>query len=269
MEIRTVKVRGTVLGSGRTKICVPLTGRGLKELEEQIARLGGAPFDMLEWRADYFAPLCDDDAALRALQMVRAAAGEERGVLFTFRTKAEGGERALDAAEYEAMIRRITEIACPAGQDGQEGCGLIDLVDLELSLGAEALLRLGAFLHGRGIRTVMSEHHFDGTPTVEEMTGALRRMQELGADITKLAVMPKDRSDVARLLTAACLMADRYADRPCVTMSMGKLGVLSRVSGCLTGCAFTFGTAGRASAPGQLPAESLEEILGILEMQGE
>lgn len=83
-------------------------------------------------------------------------------------------------------------------------------------------------------------------------------------DITKIAVMPRRRLDVLELLVAAVEMEEVHGDRPCVTMSMGGLGVISRVSGGFSGSAITFGTVGRSSAPGQLPAEKLEDILRIL-----
>ena len=51
-----------------------------------------------------------------------------------------------------------------------------------------------------------------------------------------------------------------------MTMSMGALGAVSRVSGSLTGSAVTFGTAGHASAPGQLPAAELREMLELLKV---
>lgn len=53
--------------------------------------------------------------------------------------------------------------------------------------------------------------------------------------------------------------------QPVVTMSMGARGVISRLSGGLTGSAITFGAAAEASAPGQLPAGKLREILEFLE----
>ena len=53
--------------------------------------------------------------------------------------------------------------------------------------------------------------------------------------------------------------------QPLVTMSMGDLGMVSRISGSLTGSAVTFGSAAEASAPGQLPAEALRNILELLE----
>ena len=51
---------------------------------------------------------------------------------------------------------------------------------------------------------------------------------------------------------------------PVITMSMGKQGIVSRISGSLTGSALTFATAGEASAPGQIPVEKMREILDII-----
>ena len=45
---------------------------------------------------------------------------------------------------------------------------------------------------------------------------------------------------------------------------MGKLGVISRISGELFGSALTFGSAKKASAPGQLEVTALQQILQIL-----
>ena len=78
----------------------------------------------------------------------------------------------------------------------------------------------------------------------------------MGGDVVKLAVMPETGEDVLRLMAASLDMRERYADRPFVTMSMGPMGAVTRISGGLTGSAITFGTAGEASAPGQLPAGS-------------
>ena len=46
---------------------------------------------------------------------------------------------------------------------------------------------------------------------------------------------------------------------------MGKLGLVSRIAGSTFGSAITFGTAGAASAPGQLDSASLKNILDVLE----
>ena len=92
----------------------------------------------------------------------------------------------------------------------------------------------------------------------------MRKMQEMGGDVVKLAVMPETGEDVLCLMAASLDMRERYADRPFVTMSMGPMGAVTRISGGLTGSAITFGTAGEASAPGQLPARKLALCLQIL-----
>jgi 3-dehydroquinate dehydratase-1 len=48
-------------------------------------------------------------------------------------------------------------------------------------------------------------------------------------------------------------------------MSMGKLGAVSRFTGSVFGSALTFGTVGKSSAPGQIPAVKLKELLSFLE----
>ncbi len=68
-------------------------------------------------------------------------------------------------------------------------------------------------------------------------------MQELGADLPKIAVMPQNEKDVLVLLEATNEMFKIYADRPIITMSMSGMGVISRLCGEIFGSALTFGAA--------------------------
>ena len=94
----------------------------------------------------------------------------------------------------------------------------------------------------------------------------MRRMQTLGCDLVKYAVMPQCERDVLTLLDASLTMKEQYPDTPVITMSMGRLGAISRICGELSGSAVTFGSAGASSAPGQLPADRLAEILNCLSL---
>jgi 3-dehydroquinate dehydratase-1 len=47
-------------------------------------------------------------------------------------------------------------------------------------------------------------------------------------------------------------------------MSMGALGVVSRIAGGLYGNAMTFASAGKASAPGQVEVETLRSAMRLL-----
>ena len=87
---------------------------------------------------------------------------------------------------------------------------------------------------------------------------------EGGADVAKLAVMPKNADDVVRLLKLTNDIKQKYPTLPVVTMSMGALGVVSRMAGEIFGSCITFGAVGEISAPGQIPAGQLEHILQII-----
>ena len=83
-------------------------------------------------------------------------------------------------------------------------------------------------------------------------------------DVAKMAVMPQSEKDVRMLLEATAEMKEQHPQTPVITMSMGKMVVLSRMAGELFGSALTFGTVGQASAPGQIDMTSLKHILQIL-----
>ena len=88
-------------------------------------------------------------------------------------------------------------------------------------------------------------------------------MDSFGADILKLAVMPKSEEDLMALLTATVMMKSR-SDKPVITMSMGKTGVLSRLCGEMSGSSVTFAAGIKASAPGQITAERMRKTLCLL-----
>ena len=108
-----------------------------------------------------------------------------------------------------------------------------------------------------------SNHHFDRTPSIEEMVKRMETMDRFGADILKLAVMPKSDEDLMSLLTATVMMK-RRTEKQVITMSMGKTGVLSRLCGEASGSAVTFAAGIKASAPGQIPAERMRRTLQLL-----
>ena len=78
--------------------------------------------------------------------------------------------------------------------------------------------------------------------------------------------MPRCRSDVLELLAATAEMADRHPETPIITMSMGALGAVSRLSGEALGSAMTFANPGQASAPGQVSLDIVNEVLDALHL---
>ena len=85
--------------------------------------------------------------------------------------------------------------------------------------------------HECGVKVIASNHDFRKTPPKAELISRMRKMQELGADIPKIAVMPQSTEDVLTLLSATEEMRRCYADRPVITMSMAGTGIVSRMCG--------------------------------------
>ena len=117
----------------------------------------------------------------------------------------------------------------------------------------------------RGIKVVGSNHDFYSTPEKEEMIQRLISMQKDGADIVKIAVMPKDEQDVQLLLSAAKEMTEKKDSKPVIAISMGEKGLISRIAAKQYGIAMTFGSVGNASAPGQIEVEELRRMMESLE----
>ena len=98
------------------------------------------------------------------------------------------------------------------------------------------------------------------------MVARLTAMQQAGADLPKLAVMPRSPSDVLDLLAATAEMAEHHPETPVITMSMGALGAVSRLCGEAFGSAMTFAKPGQASAPGQVALDVVNEVLESLRL---
>ena len=249
--MKPVEVRGVRIGEGIPKICVPIVGETRKNIIEEARRIAGMAADIVEWRADWYEDVYDLGKVTETLSALREALGD-LPLLFTFRTAREGGEREISSEYYQTLNIKAAE------------SGNTDLVDVELFTGDAAVKEIIRAAHGCGVKVVVSNHDFDKTPEKDEIISLLCKMQELGADIPKIAVMPQSKRDVLTLLAATEEMAAAHADRPIITMSMGGMGVISRLCGEVFGSALTFGSAGKASAPGQIAVEDLEIMLKVL-----
>ncbi len=253
MKIEPLKLKQIVLGEGRPKICVPLTGRTKEELCTQAEVAAGTNADLVEWRVDYYEAWQDNEQVLAVLaDIVRNVAGKP--LIFTFRTAGEGGEASISRLEYLSLNLIVAE------------SGLTDLIDVELYF-HEDVPALVEAIHLAGGKVILSNHEFYSTPPEEELIARLCRMQEIGGDVLKIAVMPQEPLDVTTLLSATARMYRDYASKPIVTMSMSGLGTVSRIAGSVFGSAMTFGTAGQTSAPGQVEIGRLEQALDLLQVE--
>lgn len=249
-----VIIRGVSIGEGMPKICVSLTSKTKAELLEDVKRLSKDVIDLVEWRVDHFENLNehlnDHKQMTEILETIREQLGDVP-VIVTHRSVREGGAGLGELSE--AMYGRRLKITIDSG--------LIDLVDIELFMGDETVSDLIAYAHAQGVKVIVSNHDFIGTPTLDELVKRLRKMQALGGDILKIAVMPGNMKDVLTLLEATVVMSEQYAKCPVVTIAMSDLGAITRVTGEVFGSAITFGQVGKPSAPGQIAASKLIEML--------
>ena len=246
-----VEVRGVKIGEGIPKICVPIVGKTKEEILAAAASFANIKVDVVEWRVDWFDGVFDFARVEDVLKELRVALGNTP-ILFTFRTSKEGGEKTIEADVYAQLNKNAAATE------------LVDLVDVEAFTGDEVVKDIIAGAHVHGVKVVASNHDFDKTPDKEDIISRLRKMQELGADIPKIAVMPQNKKDVLTLLSATEEMATEYANRPIITMSMAGTGLISRLCGEVFGSALTFGAVGKASAPGQMNAANLDTVLKLI-----
>lgn len=246
-----VKIGNVTLDNGMPKICVPIVGRSLDELIQECLYLQDKIYDVVELRIDFLKDVTSLDAVGRALAAVRQELPNE-AILFTFRTKEEGGETEVPESYYFDLITYAIKT------------GKVDAVDVEYFHNRTSIEKILTIAKEHSVTVIMSNHDFDKTPSFDEITGRLLGMKKLGADVAKLACMPQSAKDVLTLLSATEAVKSQYPDEPIITMSMGKLGAISRISGEIFGSALTFGSAKKASAPGQLEVTTLQQILRAL-----
>lgn len=249
--MNTVKVRNIEIGAGIPKICVPIVGVTREEILAAAENIKSTKADVVEWRVDWYEDIFDFTKTEATMQALREVLGE-MPILFTFRTSKEGGEKAIETEAYVELNQNAAKT------------GLVDLVDVEAFTGDDVVKAVVEIAHENGVKVIASNHDFHKTPAKEEIVSRLRKMQELGSDIPKIAVMPQNKKDVLTLLAATEEMVSEYADRPIITMSMSGTGVISRLCGEVFGSALTFGAVGKVSAPGQIGIEDLTTVLGLL-----
>lgn len=245
--MREAVVRGTSLGQGAPKTIVSLMGKDANEVVAEARQAVVAGAELLEWRVDYLR-----DLAL-ATSVAQDLREEQLGIplVATVRTKGQGGLADVDGRAYAELCRTLARSEA------------VDIVDVELDKGDDLVRDLVGEVHDRDRLAIVSHHDFAVTPPTERMVELLEHMVELGADLPKLAVMARDRTDCLRLMEASACVNKRL-DVPTVAISMGMHGMLSRLAGETCGSALTFCAVGRASAPGQVELRQARQAIASL-----
>ena len=242
-----MKIKGTEVGTGRPLICVPVLEKTKEEVIKEVEYLVKSDADMIEWRLDAFEHYTDYNEVREILQQI-APLLKKKLFLYTFRTAKQGRVVSVDRETLNDLHDLAAESEC------------VDLIDLEF-FEEEHPARKIRKLHKQGLKVIASHHDFYETPDREVMKMLLEQMCAGGADIVKLAVMPQNMEDVLKLLSVTNEFKEENPDTPVITMSMGKMGMISRLCGESFGAAVTFAAHKKASAPGQMEMHEVADIL--------
>ena len=232
-------------------ICVPITGRTVEEIEDQLQQVITVHPEVIEWRADFFTLLADTDAVLDVLERIERET--DIPLLFTIRSEREGGEPISLAEEGKVAL---LEAVCKQGK--------VTAVDYEVENEVAFVEAVSEAAKEAEVDLVLSYHHFSETPSTDQLIELGERMESYGASVAKLAVMPQAKEDVDRLLMVTRTL-DRKLQIPVITMSMGELGVISRIIGWAFGSVLTFAVGVESSAPGQVPIKKLRSAIDSMQ----
>lgn len=197
--------------------------------------------DIIEWRADYL----PKEAILQVAPAIfEKFAGRE--LVFTLRTRSEGGEIDLSPEEYIHLIKEVAQLYQP------------DYIDIEYYSYKDVFEEMLDFPN-----LILSYHNFQETP--ENMMEILSELTSLNPKLVKVAVMAHTEQDVLDLMNYTRGFKTLNPEQEYVTISMGKVGKVSRITADVTGSSWSFASLDEASAPGQISLANMKKIREILD----
>lgn len=237
-------------------IIVPLAGTTAEVIIEEALAREGAGADVLEFRADFLLashPDMDFDTLGRSV-LRELFAKTSVPVLFTVRTREQGGEASLTPFRYRVLLATALDIMMQERVPAER-------VGVDFEFHSDATPDLARRAAGLGYTPVVSHHDWKETPDSEVMFVMLEDMLQIPDAVAKLSVMAHSDADTQRLLDVTKAVAGQTR-RPLITIAMGEAGRRSRLEGWNYGSVATFATAGTTTAPGQPSIAEVREALG-------
>jgi len=252
---RPISVKGKLLGGPKPILCIPLVARSVEDVLRLSEYIASANPDFVELRVDYWDFLDDLSKVKDVISLLRVKLSDTPFIL-TCRDHREGGFREINLdlktkVYEEALSKR-----------------LVDFVDVELALGDRYISLIKDMVKSASAFLIISYHEFSRTLSEDEIFAKLSQEIFCGADVAKVAIMPKSHDDLMSLLSATLRARKAFPDIPMITMAMGKIGALSRIVGFAWGSDLSFAMLSEASAPGQISASILSDIFKTFESLG-
>ena len=202
----------------------------------EIATLCLAGLDVAELRIDRYRDRSTDHVVAETRRYAALP------TIATIRTREQGGE--WDGSDDDRVA--LFEAVLPE----------VAAVDVELSsVGSLAPVIAAARAADRTV--IVSDHDFERMPAAAELESIVRRAQDSGAHIVKIAAMARSGDDV-RTMAAFTL---EHAGVGLITIAMGEHGMASRVFFPALGSALTFAFGASEPVSGQLTfADTMAEL---------
>nr|WP_317360145.1 type I 3-dehydroquinate dehydratase [uncultured Tyzzerella sp.] len=245
-----INIKNVKIGEGLPKICVPLIIQNDEEILEKIEELKLVKLDLIELRIDYYEKV-NCLSSVKNLLKILNENFKNIPIIFTFRTKDEGGEKNISLDYYEKLNIEVIKT------------GYIDLIDLQFFIKKNIINNITLQANKYNVKIILSNHNFNFTPKKDELIKILCNMEKLKPHLLKIAVMPKTKKDILNLMYVANEINVNY-NIPIIAVSMGDLGFITRVIGGMFGSCITFGVAKKSSAPGQIDANKLYNLIDSL-----
>lgn len=220
-------------------IAASVSDRELEIIDSAVLKA----IDLIELRIDHFTSISTGHIA----GVIRKARSLNRHLICTVRSPDEGGR--ISITDEERL--EIFGVAAP----------LVDIIDIEAS---SAIFRDVLDMVNKNNKILIaSVHNFNCTPPYREMEEMIRFNKARGAHIVKIATMPQRREDILEMTRLTVM---HHRDN-IVTISMGQMGMITRLFFPFIGSLFTFASVGSTKAPGQIDAIRLREIMEIFSSQ--
>ena len=215
---------------GTHRICAVAaapTAAEMRKLVRQAMRFSRT----IELRLDWLA----NDAQRQKLMAWLARSGVRANFIATFRHRAAGGRYTGDIAGQLIVLKQAVERGC-------------SWCDVEMETASRFRAEVLRALLGP-VKLIISFHDFRRTP--RKLTRLVRRLESWGADAVKVSAQAKNLSDALRVLS----LVGRKRNR--IVVPMGDAALPLRILALRQGSALAYAPIGPATAPGQVPLETL------------
>lgn len=238
------------------KICIPLVSSDIDEVCEKI-KLSAKKADIIEiWLGEFFStPEISEDfeeKTQKILEQIFTAKKEAGDVPLLINVKDKKEKGGFSGSDEQKIFLLQESVQLGA-----------EYIDIDFEFNPELLSKLKQRIDTENsgkTQLILSAHFFEGTPTFPALKNRVQRMQNSGADIVKIATMPKKNRDLITILRFAENM--KKTNQKFIAMSMAQMGKISRVLIPLLGGEMMFAplTKEEASAPGQICRDELLEL---------